>query len=657
MPLMDNKSSPFAQLWRQPKPVLPLVALLLLAAFLRLFRLTVLGLEHDEVANWLIDRTILAGNHSLYFAEAYGHEAGFHYLQSLFVALLGDNALALRLPAALLGIVVVAVSYRLVKTLYNRPIALLSALIVAITFFPTFYSRLALRAIMLPVLSGLSGAFFWHSIKPQLKRTAAQPTDTALSIDNAAFYTAAILAGLSTYTYMASRVVPIFYALLFLLWFICSPQRLNRRYWAKIAQFCLLYALVAAPLLLWLQRNPGAEFRISEIDQPLQALRSGNLRPVLQNGWKILGVWGWSGDPLWRQNVAGAAIFNPLSGFLFYAGIGLMLWRRNSADLFVLLWLATATIPSLVTVDAPSTIRMINMLPLLGVPIAQVIHKLSTLSPNYPQLSTGKSAKRWITASLLLLLLGTGRTVYFLHSVWPVGGDVPFVWQTALTSAARWLDAQPSATPTTMLGWSATSMDPPTMQLALIRDDLPLRFAGNADGVDAFVLPFSAGSDVQVLWPQTPQLRLADPINTFLSNAPQQVYDDFVQFQLNVHDDAILLSSYAQPFGDEFILSSPLNCQPTTDRCSLLTLWQIATPVQQPRSIFIHALAADGSIVGQSDVELPVSASWQPGDHLYVAHSFSTANATSLRIGIYNPQTGQRLPTSEGDALQFSLDR
>ena len=78
-----------------------MVLLLLLGAALRLSGLnngSPPGLEHDEVANWLIDQGILAGQHGVYFTAAYGHEAGFHYWQTLFVGLLGDNALALRLP-------------------------------------------------------------------------------------------------------------------------------------------------------------------------------------------------------------------------------------------------------------------------------------------------------------------------------------------------------------------------------------------------------------------------------------------------------------------------------------------------------------------------------------------------------------------------------
>ena len=81
-----------------------ILAILLATAVLRLHNLTALGLEHDEVANWLIDRSILdENNYAVYYPAAYGHEAGFHYLQAGSVALIGDNALALRLPAALSG--------------------------------------------------------------------------------------------------------------------------------------------------------------------------------------------------------------------------------------------------------------------------------------------------------------------------------------------------------------------------------------------------------------------------------------------------------------------------------------------------------------------------------------------------------------------------
>ena len=97
-----------------------LVAILLVATGLRVIGVdnfpsplgaTPPGLEHDEVAHWLINRDILAGEHAIYFIEAYGHEALYHYAQALFGAAVGDHALALRLPSVYLGVLLVAVGY------------------------------------------------------------------------------------------------------------------------------------------------------------------------------------------------------------------------------------------------------------------------------------------------------------------------------------------------------------------------------------------------------------------------------------------------------------------------------------------------------------------------------------------------------------------
>ena len=95
----------------------------MLAMGLRIFRIDQLGLEHDEVAHWIINRAILDdGKHGIYFTEAYGHEAGYHYLQAGFLALLGDSIFALRFISVLLGVVAVAVACAVGRTLYNRSV-------------------------------------------------------------------------------------------------------------------------------------------------------------------------------------------------------------------------------------------------------------------------------------------------------------------------------------------------------------------------------------------------------------------------------------------------------------------------------------------------------------------------------------------------------
>ncbi len=149
-----------------------LVLILLVATALRVVALdnfstpqgaTPPGLEHDEVAHWLINRDILAGEHAIYFTEAYGHEALYHYAQAFFGAAVGDHTLALRLPSAYLGVLLVAVGYALGRRLFGVRMGLLSAAFLAVLLWPVFYSRLALRAIALPVVAGLSAVAWWRA--------------------------------------------------------------------------------------------------------------------------------------------------------------------------------------------------------------------------------------------------------------------------------------------------------------------------------------------------------------------------------------------------------------------------------------------------------------------------------------------------------------
>ena len=479
-----------------------LVAILLVATALRVIGLdnfptlagaTPPGLEHDEVAHWLINRDILAGEHAIYFTEAYGHEALYHYAQAFFGAAVGDHALALRLPSAYLGVLLVAVGYALGRRLFGVRVGLLSAAFLAVLFWPVFYSRLALRAIALPVVAGVSAMAWWRAFAGERGRGGVpnplpSPLPQGEGVRSPApllLLASGALAGLSLHTYMAGRAVPIFYAL-YCLYLALFHRPVFRWHWRGIVLFWLALAAVALPLMAFLLLNPGAEARIGEVDAPLRALLAGDPRPVLSNAARIIAGFGLRGDPLWRQGIAGRPVFDPVLAMLFYAGVALCLWRwRQPRHAFVLLWLGAAIIPSLVTVDAPSTIRLINALPVLMVfPLlavdaverfgkslyfpsvkrnaARVIHFGPQLSTLWTRLSTDLITTLVGGVLVLLLLYHTWATVDGLWRVWPANDEVQFVWQAALTEAGAHLDAAAEAGPVAVGGWTPETMDPPT---------------------------------------------------------------------------------------------------------------------------------------------------------------------------------------------------
>src|SRR5690606_29651167 len=179
---------------------------------------------------------------------------------------------------------------------------------------------------------------------------------------------------------LAARPVLIFF-LFFAAYLFRAHRGAFRTTWAGIVLFWLVMAIVAAPLVVFLSANPGAEIRISEVDAPLRAFMQGDPRQVLENALKIAAMFGLSGDPLWRQNVDGRPVFDPLMGVMFYIGVAYSLWRwRDPRHTFLTLWLITSAIPSLVTIDAPSSIRIINLLPTLMLFPLVLIHRVPYLS-------------------------------------------------------------------------------------------------------------------------------------------------------------------------------------------------------------------------------------------------------------------------------------
>lgn len=663
-----------------------LLPVLLLGAALRLvgiYNVSPPGLEHDEVANWLIDRAILEGQHAVYFTEAYGHEAGFHYVQAGFVGLLGDHALALRLPAAFLGLLGIAVTFALARQLFGRRVAFISAGLLAALFYPVFYSRLGLRAIMLPVFSGLAAAFWWRGWgvetgdrrlgigdwrlwKERARQPAASSDEARLAsrtMGHNAHATrylalAGVFAGLSLHTYMAARTVPVFFALFVVALAIIRPATVRAR-WRQLVVFWLFFALVASPLVIYLLANPGAEFRISEIDAPLQALRQGNIAAVVDNSVDILGAFGFAGDPLWRQNVPPMPVFDPLVAVFFYLCLAASLaYVSDVRHLFLILWILTAAIPSIVTIDAPSSIRIINIMPVLTILPAIVMHNLGHLSTETGWLSTAPVDK-WGPFLFFagLIIFNTARTTRAIFVTWPANDEVRFVWQEALTDAATYLDGASYVEDVAVGGWTPDSMDPPTMALTLRREDLQLRFF---DPQQALLIPASGGgAPAQVLHPTI--LPLAPGLR-----APLQSTGVFSATEGSFIRYAILQTPQPAPqhaldvtFADEIAFlgysSTPSCLHPGGNAtCEIVAFWRVLRTPPAERHFFLHILNAEGVLLSTADALGAPSPYWRRGDILLQQHSIAVEHLSeydTMRIGVYNPHSGQRLTTGTGEAF------
>jgi hypothetical protein len=88
----------------------------------------------------------------------------------------------------------------------------------------------------------------------------------------------------------------------------------------------------------------------------------------------------------------------------------------------------------------------------------------------------------------------------------------------------------------------------------------------------------------------------------------------------------------------------------TEDEGIMLTLyWEPVSAPPEDYTLFIHLLDADGNLVGQADRPPTAGAYptrwWVPGEHISDQHTMeATSGASRLKLGLYSPQSGQRLP-------------
>jgi 4-amino-4-deoxy-L-arabinose transferase-like glycosyltransferase len=679
--------------------------ILLLAAALRFSALGAVppGLAHDEVANWQIARDILAGQHAIYFTAAYGHEPLYQYVQAAAVALLGDHWLGLRWPSAAFGLLGIAAIYALIRRLFDAPVALLTAAWLAVSFWPTFYARVALRAITLPFTAALAAYFLLRATHPPTHppdHPTNRPSDhpTIRPIDQPTIRPsdhptirpsdqwtnwplAGLFLGLSLYTYMAARVLPVIliaYLTYFLL--VCPRPPIP---WRRLLVFLLTAAIVSAPLVAWLAAHPGAEYRINEVREPLDRLLAGDPSLVWQNLVANLKFFTFAGDPWPRQNVPGRPVFaDPVSAVLFYAGLLVALRRwRDPRYGFLLIGLAGALVPSIVTSDAPSSIRNILAtvvtfaFPTLALVEAHRWLKSRTLHRAilHPPFSILHSPFSILHSSILLLpLVLTGFLTirdYFIR--WPQSNVVRFDYQADLTAVAHRLDELPAGTPVTVAGLSVHTMDGPGLDLAARRDVGDVRLC---DTRETLVVP--AGRDVRLFVPQVVPLDvdLEERLLEWGAVAGTDSRPSFTSYRLP--GDAArrrvlqcVETAAALPDGTPVALPVSFDGRLTFlgyewmrgalapgGSPTLLTYWRVETPPSAQLTVFVHLLGASDVPVAQHDGLGSPPRGWAAGDLIVQKHVLALPGDLppglyKLHLGVYNAPTGPRLSVAGADRL------
>jgi 4-amino-4-deoxy-L-arabinose transferase-like glycosyltransferase len=331
------------------------VIILLVATALRLASLGQVppGLYHDEAYNGLDALRVLDGDLSLYFAANNGREPLFIYWSALFVGLLGRNPIAVRLAATIPGLLTVAATYAMGRTLFTRRVGLLGAAVLSVTLWHVHLSRVGFRAVLLPLFLALA---VWQA-------GAGWRTGRRRN-----WLFAGALYGLSFYTYIAARfslVALVLYAAYLLL---TRPKWRTRQAWMPVVWFGLATAATLVPLAVFTVVHPDLILaRTGQVAIWNPEINDGDFWGTLaRHTMRTLGMFFVRGDRIWRHNVPWRPIFDPLLGIFFLLGLGLALrnFVRDARMGFLVVSTGAMMLPTLLAEDAPHFLRAVGVLPL-----------------------------------------------------------------------------------------------------------------------------------------------------------------------------------------------------------------------------------------------------------------------------------------------------
>lgn len=617
------------------------------------------GLQHDEIFKAQEGIALIQqGDFRLFYPTNQGHEGAFVWMLGMSYALFGQNVLMIKFPAIVLGLLTIALIYRVARALFNLRVAAISAGLYAVFFFGLFTGRVGLRAGMLPVVALLVlwGLHRLHTTHRVSWRAAGL---TGLTL------------GFAIYTYTSSPALYGAFAA-YVLALILFDRVTLRRLWRPLLIIGVTAALIAAPMLIIRVTDPQGINRASTITRPLTDALNGQPQELIGNGVKLLGMAQFTGDPEARYNIPQRPLLPMPIGLLVYAGLALMLLcvRRQPINAALLALVILGVVPSLLTVSAPSFLRSIIALPVLILAVALALDALPD-----------KRAV-WALGAAAVLFVGVSDwTAYF--QAWPRDAEVQRIYRDDLEQLAEYLRDHPDAH--ALVSTTDTGLDPtlfayyrpPSLARVTFFDGRTnIALMAQPEAL-LFVSPDSAITPPHADWltaangaQQREPLMRSDGTVAFdvyaldgIGAALDARLEQVAQTPLYVWDEAAFprgsIRNWAQPlempvnFGGALALvgvdlsQRVINTQ--RDGVNIQLYFQpLDTDLDAPLAVFVHMSRSDGSVHAQRDFLGVPAPQWQDG-LTFIQDNFVIAGDTPegrymISMGIYNTATGERLP-------------
>ncbi|MCJ7738807.1 MAG: glycosyltransferase family 39 protein, partial [Anaerolineae bacterium] len=363
---------------------------------------------------------ILKGNLPVYLPTNIGREAMFSYIVALCVAATGVGPHAIHLASALIGLLTVPATYLVADALFASEDGhlrdyggLLSALMLAVSFWHQHWSRYGVRAILVPLFTTLS---LWA-----LARTLA--AQAPIRRRRLAVLTGLLL-GLSLYTYQSARVLPVLVTAAYVMATALSGTW-TRRTWTDLGIIVVVCALLFAPMGLYLIRHP--DLGNERIDQTWAVDPELTLKENVQRVWaevvdavKVIAI---EGDDEPIHNLQGRPAMNAFLVVLALLGLAISLARVGRWPFWLLLaWIPAMSIAAFLTLGGQPTKRALGALPAIAMLVA-----VGGLAP-LDWLRRRITARRHAVTRLVSAAWAVALTAGFGYSAFATYRDYFIVW-------------------------------------------------------------------------------------------------------------------------------------------------------------------------------------------------------------------------------------
>lgn len=306
-------------------------------------------------------RSIRDNQWHVFYGANNGREPLFIYLAAASFAAFGASAWSLRLVSAISGVLAVALSYRFTRDLWRDRadslwVAVFAGAAMSVEFWPVLLSRDAFRAFLTAPVTLFASWLLWRSHIQQTPRSAVL---------------AGAVLGLSLYTYLSARMLPLAWAVFIGIELLAELQHKGwRRLWSsttlRLFGLTTLSAVVVfSPLAAYFVLDPTTFLqRAGSVSILAEHPNLPVWRALLENILTVARMFIDHGDDNARHNFPGRAALDVLWAAAFWAGLSVCMvnWRR-AAHRWLMIWLVVMLLPTILTTEAPHFLRSVGAIP------------------------------------------------------------------------------------------------------------------------------------------------------------------------------------------------------------------------------------------------------------------------------------------------------